>query len=133
MIQAIYILFNIVFILCRSQVLNIKCDNEEQLAFVRQYKKLPGFEFIKIRSSPTDVDILVLAYQLPNFKEALKSHGIQNKVQIEDFQEYLQVSFEEPDQENFLRKRRSRKYDFSYYPRYEEVKFSIRGQTKLGS
>ena len=107
------------------QGFSITCDSKEKLALVLQYEGHKNFDFVKISYLPSEnVQVLVTANEVPDFKKLLELHGIEYKVYIEDVQKLVD---EESKAQKAAHKMTRRSlgihelYSFNYFPRLETV------------
>lgn len=104
------------------QGISITCDNKDKLDLIRKYDGQKGFNFVKITKLPSEnVQVLVTADQVSDFKNQLKSNGIDYKVNIQDAQKLVD---KESKEQNLAQKKKPRSFsrpfinfDFSYFPR----------------
>ncbi|XP_033229018.1 uncharacterized protein LOC117180638 [Belonocnema kinseyi] len=107
------------------QGLLITCDNEEKLGLVLQYKANRNFEFLSISDLRSEnVQVLVTANEVSDFKKLLELHEIKYKVYIDDFQKLV----DEESKAQKLAHKRSRRsfgvnapYHFNHFPRLKTI------------
>ena len=103
------------------QELSILCENEEQEAFVLQNERNRGFDFIEIsRLPPKNIQVLITANQVSNFKKQLDSHGIKYKVVIKDFQKMIEQE-SKAQKEAEINWKLNSSYSFDHFPRHHDV------------
>lgn len=110
------------------QGISIECDSEEKLKLVLRYQKQKGFDFMRIARFPQiNVEVLVKASKVPNFKKVLETHHIEYRVFIKDMEKIVAVEYAaqqefEPKDNNHGRMF-NKTFSFNYFPRYQTVSF----------
>lgn len=107
------------------QAISIMCDSEEKLNLVLRYQKQKGFDFMRIAQFPQiNVEVLVKASKVPNFKKVLETHHIEYQVFIGDLQKIVEVelaSQQEFEAKEANERRVNKSFSFNYFPRYKTV------------
>lgn len=108
------------------QGISIECDSEEKLKLVLRYQKQKGFDFMRIARFPQiNVEVLVKASKVPNFKKVLETHHIEYRVFIKDMEKIVAVEYAaqqefEPKDNNHGRMF-NKTFSFNYFPRYQTI------------
>ncbi|XP_076235108.1 carboxypeptidase B [Calliopsis andreniformis] len=106
------------------QSLSISYNTPEQYSVLKNYMDVFGFDFLKATSD--NVDVLVTADNVENFKTVLEQNGMNYTVVIENVknavtEEYITQQVERRVQAKLRGVFASGQLSFTYYPTYKEV------------
>lgn len=105
------------------QGLRVFAKTPRQIDFMLQHDDLPGFDFLKTQRNG-DIELLVAADRVKQFKRDLKAKGIEHEVFVDDVSKVIEESLA-LQRVSQKRQLRSGGINLKSFPRYDSVRLNL--------